>query len=206
MKLKSRKLDFYNLPTEQVAKDLIGDILEINLRNSNKPIQVKIVETEAYLGLEDPACHTFGGKKTPRTASMFLPGGHSYVYFIYGMYHCLNVVTGDESRPEAVLIRALEPVSGEDRMRRLRNPKKRYDLCNGPGKLCLALGIDQKHDGLKLNQKPMRILTPRDKASPKISTSPRIGIGTKHEACFWHLRFFEKDNPWVSKVPSGNPK
>ncbi len=198
------KAEFFDRDTKKVAKDLLGKILRV--QHPGEPeVLCKIVETEAYLGLKDPACHTFGGKRSPRNESMWQKAGTSYVYFIYGMYHCLNFVTRSESEPEAVLIRALEPLSGQDLIKKRRKSKKEIEWTNGPGKLCLALNIDKKHDGLNIEKKPIQVLSGDEIASKYIVSSPRIGIGTKHDACFWKLRFFIKDNPWVSKVPSGNP-
>ncbi len=191
--------EFYFQPTKTVAQKLLGCRLVFEPRRGQRLVG-KIVETEAYLGSEDPACHSFGGRRTKRVQSMYLPGGHAYVYFIYGMYHCFNVVTGTVDQPDAVLIRAVEPEEGLKFMERNRPVQRKVDLTNGPGKLCLAFGIDQRQDGLSLLKSPLMIL-PREEeiSSRQISKGPRIGIGTHHEACYWPLRFWIKMNPYVSR-------
>ena len=164
-----------------------------------------IVETEAYLGLNDPACHSSHGKVTRRTETFYLDGGHSYVYLIYGMHHCFNIVTGTVKKPEAVLIRAVEPLDGVKKMRLARSKVKRdivdTDLCNGPGKLCQAMQITCKQNGLNLLDNQIFI----EKTLPKISATsirsgPRVGIGYAGEAVNWPLRFSIDGNPFVSKA------
>jgi len=133
---KSLAEDFYCRETVSVARELLGQVL-VRVLPDGLSLFGQIVETEAYLGLEDPACHSFGGRLSPRTQTLYLRGGYSYVYFIYGMYHCFNVVTGDENTPEAVLIRAVQPLEGLEAMWRVRSKaQKDRDLCSGPGKLC----------------------------------------------------------------------
>lgn len=187
--------DFYFQKTEDVAKKLLGKVLYFE--NEDKKIfSGRIVETEAYTGIEDPAAHTFGDRRTERTKSMYLEGGHSYVYFIYGMYYCLNFVTR-KSDPEAVLIRALEPVhhSGE-------KPRKKDLHTNGPGKLCKYFGITKKQDGLKLWKKRSGLWVEDDGFKVKtkqIVSAPRVGVDYAGAAAAWPLRFYLKDSFWVSR-------
>lgn len=180
---------FYQRKTETVAKDLLGKVL--CFRNpKNQILKGRIVEVEAYLGLEDPACHTFQGRRTDRVRSMYLPGGHSYIYMIYGLHHCLNVVTRSEEHPEAVLIRALEPMEPAD----LKT--------NGPGRLCAAWGLTKKQDGLALFQPESPLWIEDDGFQLKKSDTvkaTRIGVEYAKEAALWPLRFFIKGNPYVSR-------
>src|SRR5262252_4056035 len=129
----------------EVARDLLGKKLVIPNRNGSRVAGI-IVETEAYRGPEDRASHAYGGRRTNRTETMYGIGGTAYVYFVYGMYNQFNVVTNIEDNPHAVLVRALEPVEGLDAMRRRRKGRSEYELTSGPGRLCLALGIDRGLD------------------------------------------------------------
>lgn len=192
--------DFYFQNTTTVAKKLLGKIL-CHKNNRGKIIKGRIVETEAYLGVEDPACHTFGDRRTNRTRSMYLDGGHSYIYFIYGMYHCLNVVTRTSAHPEAVLIRAIEPLPANKKSPSLPQPKEKKLLTNGPGKLCRFLELDKTHDGLELWRKNSGLWieeAPQIKRSELIK-KPRIGVDYAGFAALWPLRFYIRDNPYVSK-------
>lgn len=152
-----------------------------------------ITETEAYLGIGDPACHTFGGRQTLRTASMYLEGGHAYVYFTYGMHFCFNVVTRTPRDPEAVLIRALLPQEGIETMakhRRATTSKSLAALTDGPAKLCQALGIDRSLDGVSLQSDPLFIEKSDLKVKPlAIISSPRVGVDYAQDAALWPLRF-----------------
>ena len=134
--------DFFARPTLTVAQELLGKVLVRDI--DGQRLSGRIVETEAYIGPDDTACHASKGR-TPRTEVMFGPGGFAYVYFIYGMYHMLNFITEQEDFPAAVLIRAIEPLEGVEHMRTHRNnPMPEANLTNGPGKLCQALG---EHNG-----------------------------------------------------------
>jgi len=177
---------FFNQPTVDLARALLGKILVFG------DLQGIIVETEAYLYRNDPGCHASRGQ-TVRNAPMFGPAGHAYVYLIYGMYHCLNIVSGKKGEGEAVLIRALEPVRGIPLMQKRRKTKKIENLCNGPGKLTQAFGITRKHNNLSLLEGDLRVLNSRVK--PKICTSGRVGLSTGKEL---ELRFFIKENRFVS--------
>jgi DNA-3-methyladenine glycosylase len=188
--------EFYDRDTEQVARDLLGAILECTTPEGTAA--GRIVETEAYLGEHDLACHAAAGR-TSRTAPLYGPPGIAYVYFIYGMYWCFNAVTRAEHEPSAVLVRAIEPVSGVDLMRR-RRPKARrdIDLTNGPGKLCLALGIDAALNSKPLDRPPVLIRSGESVPDGAVSVTPRIGIT---QSADWPLRWFVTDSPYVSKTP-----
>jgi DNA-3-methyladenine glycosylase len=178
---------FFNQPTVNLAKALLGKILVFG------DLSGVIVETEAYLYKDDPGCHANRGQ-TRRNEPMFGPAGHAYVYLIYGMYHCLNIVSGKEGEGEAVLIRALEPLNGIPLMQKRRKTKKIENLCNGPGKLTQAFAITLKHNNLSLLEGDLRIYNSRSK--PVICTSRRIGLSAGKEL---ELRFYIKGNRFVSK-------
>lgn len=188
---------FYQRDTETVAKELLGKKLVHCI--GNQRISGIITETEAYLGLKDKACHTYGGRKTDKTRSMYLHGGHAYVYFIYGKYFCFNVVTLTDQHPEAVLIRALEPLESIDTMKQFRKKDKIKELTTGPGKLCQALGINKSHDGLSLTHSEITIEEHLTITESQIVAKPRIGIHYAQEAKDWPLRFYIKDNLFISK-------
>lgn len=157
----------------------------------------RIVETEAYLGPEDPAAHSFGGKPTPRTTVMYGDPGFSYIYFIYGMHFCFNVVTMPNGTPEAVLIRALEPLEGV----------RPESLANGPGKLCAALKLDKGQNALDLCRgQTVWIEAPNSQEKFTIVEGPRVGIGNTHDAVHWPLRFGIARHPALSKVKFPNYK
>ena len=177
---------FFNRPAIELAKALLGKQLVFGKTRGI------IVETEAYLYRDDPGCHASRGP-TQRNAPMFGPAGYTYVYLIYGMYHCLNIVSGKEGEGEAVLIRALEPVQGIELMQNRRKTKKIENLCNGPGKLTQAFGITLKHNNLSLIDGPIQIYNNRIK--PEIVTSTRIGLTTGKDL---ELRFYIKGNRFVS--------
>jgi DNA-3-methyladenine glycosylase len=181
---------FFARSVHEVAPDLIGVTLLVD------GVGGRIVEVEAY-DQEDPASHGYRGR-TPRTASMFGPAGHAYVYRSYGIHWCLNLVCGDEGVPEAALIRALEPTAGIDEQQRRRRTDDLRALCSGPGKLCQALGVSREHDGLPLDRPPFRL---RERTEiPEIVTAPRIGI-TRATELSW--RYLEEGSPYVSR---GRPR
>ncbi len=161
-----------------------------------------IVEAEAYLGAEDRAAHTFGGRRTRRNESMYREGGHAYVYFTYGMHHCLNVVCGKQDEGVAVLIRAVEPTKGIERMRLCR-PRARgvYDLCSGPGKVCASLSIDLTFNGVDLRSSDelfIERVRSRAISSKLIGRTPRIGVSYAGDWAARPLRMFIRGNPHVS--------
>lgn len=184
--------DFYQRDTKKVARELLGKVL-FHRRGGVLTAGV-ITETEAYLGIKDSACHTYRGRRTTRVASMYKMGGHAYVYLIYGLHFCFNVVTKDEEHPEAVLIRALEPYEGIETMRKRRHLVRDRDLCSGPGKLCQALAIDRACDGLSLMGSELWIAENPTPSKFKIVVGPRVGVDYAIEpvsrpARDWPLRF-----------------
>lgn len=191
---------FYRRSAELVARELLGRYLVRDLDGSR--LVLRIVETEAYLGAEDRASHAWGGRRTRRTSALFRAGGFAYVYLVYGMYHCLNAVTGNKADGGAVLIRAGEAVEGDDFMkthRSLTREPRPGDLAGGPGKLCQALAIDGGMNGTPLFRGPLRVTTGREVADSRISIGPRVGIDYAGEAAAWPLRFCELDNGEVSR-------
>lgn len=192
---------FYARATEVVARELLGCVLEC--QTSAGIASGRIVETEAYLGEHDLACHAAAGR-TRRTEPLYGPPGTAYVYFIYGVHWCFNAVTRAEGEPSAVLIRAVEPLSGLDLMRQRRPAARRdHDLTNGPGKLCAALGIGPEHNTLPLDTSPVRIRRGAGVNDADVVITPRIGIT---QCADWPLRWFVADNPWVSRTPKHFPR
>lgn len=189
--------DFYDRDTEIVSRELLGAVLECDT-DAGRASGV-IVETEAYVGEHDAACHAAAGR-TRRTEPLYGPPGNAYVYFIYGMHWCINAVTRAEGLPSAVLIRALEPLEGLELMRQ-RRPRARSDrdLTNGPGKLCAALGVDSRMNGLSLQRRPVVIRAGEPVADSDVAITPRIGISVAAE---WPLRYFVRDSPFVSRAPA----
>jgi DNA-3-methyladenine glycosylase len=158
--------EFFARPVHEVAPELIGVTVLVD------GVGGRIVELEAY-DQDDPASHSFRGR-TARTASMFGPTGHTYVYRSYGVHWCLNLVCGEEGRAEAALVRALEPTRGLEAMRERRGVEAERALCSGPGKLCQALAITRVHDGLPLDEPPFQLLA--RESEPELAVGPRIGI------------------------------
>ena len=188
---------FYSRSALEVASNLLGKVLVRRLNRRN--LAGKIVETEAYAGPHDLACHASKGH-TPRTAVMFGEAGHAYVYMIYGFHFCLNVVTERVGYPAAVLIRAVEPLENIEIMRRLRgNPKKDTDIGSGPGKLCKAMSIDKKLNGEDLLGRTLWI-EERNLSPGTILTSPRVGVDYAGEYKDKPWRFYVEESPHVSRV------
>mgnify|MGYP006274847535 CR=1 FL=1 len=189
LKQKPLKIDFYDRPTLDVARDLIG--CTIVRQTDAGVLKARIVETEAYVGEGDKACHASKGM-TPRTRVMFGSAGVAYVYLIYGMYHCLNFVTEREGFPAAVLIRGLEPVAGFDAVLRGMTPAKKKMYLNGPGRLCRALGITRELNGLDVTcDGPLFVLS-REKDPGTIIQTPRIGVDYAGEDALLPWRFVSK--------------
>jgi len=166
---------FYARPAVAVARAVLGRLL---VRETGEGIAAGwIVEVEAYEGARDPASHAFRGR-TARNAVMFGPPGHAYVYFTYGMHHCLNLVTGPAGRASAVLVRALAPARGEDLMRARRGVEAAERLARGPGCVAQALGLDRSHDGVDLTRRPGLWLSdrPARRGGFRVAAGPRIGI------------------------------
>ena len=186
---------FYERDTEQVARDLLGAV--VRCTTSHGVASGRIVETEAYLGEHDLACHAAAGL-TARTRWLYGPPGTAYVYFIYGVHWCFNAVTRSVGSPSAVLVRALEPVEGVELMRERRGAARDRDLANGPGKLCAALGITGEMNGLPLRGSAIEIVRGEPVPDARVAVTPRIGI-TK--CADWPLRWLVADSPWVSRTP-----
>lgn len=173
-----------------MARDLLGKILV--RESAGGVVAVRLTEVEAYLGVDDPACHTFGGRRTPRTETMWGEAGRAYIYLIYGIHNCLNVVTVGEGAPEAVLIRGAEPIVGLDEIRRRRGSRVfPRNLLNGPGKLCQALDLTRREDGLDLcDSSGVLSLRTDGRTIPEgeVERQPRVGIDYAGEAAAWPLR------------------
>ncbi|MFP4021921.1 MAG: DNA-3-methyladenine glycosylase [Halanaerobium sp.] len=195
------KLDynFYQKDAVSTAKNLLGKIIVRKI--NDEKIMVRIVDTEAYNGVEDKASHAYGYKKTKRTKTMFARGGLAYIYLIYGMYHCFNIVTAEEDNPHAVLIRAVEPVKGLELIRDNRKikSKKIEDLTNGPGKLSEALKIDRSLNGIDLVKNNNLYLLDNNDQNFKIKAAPRVNIDYAEEYKDKKWRFYIKGNKFISK-------
>jgi DNA-3-methyladenine glycosylase len=188
---------FYSRPALDCASDLIGKVLVRRL--GRRRLSGRIVETEAYAGPHDLACHASKGH-TPRTSVMFGPPGFAYVYMIYGFYFCLNVVTEPLGYPAAVLIRAVEPLENVELMRELRNnPQRENNVASGPGKLCMAMSIDKQLNGADLLGTTIWIEDRKLDPGP-IRTSPRVGVDYAGEYKDKPWRFYVDGNPHVSRV------
>ena len=184
-------LAFYNRDAREVAQDLIGKILVRQTRNIT--LRVRICEVESYLGEFDQASHAYRGR-TPRNSVMFGPFGHLYVYLTYGMHYCANIVTGEEGVPQAVLLRAAQPLEGIAVMEANRQVKDLLNLCSGPAKLAQALAIGKLDNGTVLTGG--QIWLEDDGMRTPIASSPRIGISRSTEA-LW--RFYIPGSAFVSK-------
>lgn len=185
---------FYARDTVEVARDVLGKKLIRVL--AGQQLEAIIVETEAYRHADDPASHAYRGK-TKRTEVMFGPVGHAYVYFIYGNWYCLNVVARDHDQPAgAVLIRAVEPLTGIAFMQKKRNTQSLTLLTNGPGKLTQALQITKRQNGIDMTKKGQLYITDTGKQDLQIAKTGRIGISQARDM---HWRFYIQGNPWVSR-------
>ncbi len=192
---------FFRRDTLIVAPSLLGQFLVRRL--AGQILAGRIVEVEAYVGLHDTASHASRGQ-TARNAVMFGAPGYAYVYLIYGMYHCLNVVTEEEGYPAAILIRAIEPVIGIEAMRNLRGSVEDHQISNGPGKLCQALAIDRRLNGQDLTSSGNLFIAAGDGTTPHdICTSPRIGVRGDNKALQAPWRFFFCDSASLSRKNSG---
>jgi len=185
---------FFRRSTPEVARALLGCLL-VHDAPEGRAVG-RIVESEAYLAVGDPASHSHRGP-TARNAAMFARAGTAYVYLIYGLHLCLNVVTARAGVGEAVLLRALEPLEGLELMAARRGTARRSELCSGPGKLAQALGVTRAHDGTDLRAGSLRLLPPAPAgAAPPVAVRPRVGIT---RAAGLELRFFLADCPFVSR-------
>ncbi|MEI7656702.1 MAG: DNA-3-methyladenine glycosylase [Phycisphaerae bacterium] len=192
--------DHFTLSAAALAPRLLGCTL-VRLLPGGERLAGVIVETEAYVGVQDRASHAFGGRRTPRNESMYAEPGTCYVYFTYGMHHCVNVVCSKRDDPQAVLIRALEPVEGIDLMRRRRGGKPPGSCCSGPGKLCVAMAIDRSLDGLDLAAGESLWIEDRRGEMPPVRTAARVGIGDKGVWTRRRLRWLVRGHPHVSVGP-----
>lgn len=194
---------FYNRDALIVGKALLGKVLVHEI--DGEKVSAKIVETEAYMGIGDKAAHFYGGKRTPRIEIIYGGPGFAYVYLIYGMYHCFNIVTSEKGDPQAVLIRAVQPVDGLEQMAQHRfakpyhqlNKNQIVGLTNGPGKLCQALAIDKRLNAEDLCGSRLYIEEGENESVP-IVTTKRVGIDYAEEAKDYLWRFYIEGNPYVS--------
>jgi DNA-3-methyladenine glycosylase len=187
--------DFYSKEIVATAKNLLGKIL---VYETPEGITAgRIVETEAYLGPEDQAAHSSGGRRTARNDAMYGEKGHAYVYFIYGLYFCLNVTAGEVTgKPEAVLLRALEPIEGQELMAKRRGIN--INLTNGPSRLCMAMGINKSHNRSDLTSLPLYIKDATPIESSEIIETKRIGVDYAGEWKNKPLRFYINSSSFVS--------
>ena len=190
------KKDFYKVSALELAPKLLG----LNLVHNTKEgiTKGKIVEVEAYMGTRDKAAHAYSGIPTKRTKPMFGEAGHSYVYLIYGMYYCMNVVANKVGKAEAVLIRALEPIEGIELMNNRREGKVLKQLCSGPGKLCIAMGINKANNEMDLSGNQLYIEDPKEKEEFVVEKSKRINIDYAQEAKDYLWRYTIKDSKFLS--------
>ncbi len=178
---------FYQRDILTVARELLGKTLVHQTEEGTTA--GRIVEVEAYCGPEDKGAHSYGGRKTPRNEVMYGEKGHAYVYLIYGLYNCINITAGDmPGKPEAVLIRALEPISGQELIVKRRGAKaKLTNLTNGPGRLCMAMGITRQQNKADITMPPLYVEDTLNVPANEVVEKPRIGIDYADE---W------KDKPW----------
>jgi len=201
LKFQIVKRDFYTrADTLRVARELLGKRLVVPAAGGAR-VSGRVVEVEAYLGVEDRAAHSYGGRRTRRTETMYATGGTAYVFFVYGMHHQFNVVTGPAGLPHAVLVRAVEPEEGVELMWERRRVSKERELTSGPGKLCRALGIDLTFDGEDLTAGGRVWLeeTGETYRPEQIASGPRIGVAYAAEDALKPWRFWVKDNEYVSR-------
>lgn len=183
----------------RIARDLLGKLLVVPTRDGER-VTGMIVETEAYLGEIDKAAHSYGGRRTARNEITYAEGGHVYVFFVYGMYYQLNLVTGSADHPHVVLIRAVEPVEGIELMRERRGEMKEKNLTSGPGKLCIAFGIDKRLNGEALLGKRIWVEEYRNFKESEIAVGPRVGIDYAEEFAQMPWRFSVTGNEFVSRT------
>ncbi|SEP32253.1 DNA-3-methyladenine glycosylase [Propionispora vibrioides] len=201
--MKKLTREFYNRDSVIVARELLGKVLVHEVEGQK--VAAKIVEAEAYMGIEDRAAHSYGGKRTPRVEVMYGDPGFSYIFIIYGMHYCFNIVTREKGTPQAVLLRAAEPLQGIEQMAQTRYKKpygqltksQRKGLTNGPGKLCKALSINKNFNGMDLCGDELYI----EEGEPQefnIITTTRVGIDYAGEAREYPWRFYIEGNEYVS--------
>lgn len=183
----------------EISKNLLGKVIVTDI--DDQLTVSRIVETEAYQGSMDRACHAYQNRKTARTAVMFKGGGRSYVYLCYGLHHLFNIVTHGEGEANAVLVRAVEPIYGQDSMELRRKMKNRINLTNGPGKMSKALGITKRFNDIKLYEPGAAILIAEERGyrPGEIVQTTRIGVDYAEEDALLPWRFYIRDNLFVSK-------
>jgi len=191
-----RSKAFFQHSAEYVGKNILGDYLFLRVRK--RTLIGKIVETEGYLGLEDDASHSFGGKVTSRNQIMYQPGGVVYVYLIYGKFYCFNIVVSKKNDPQAVFIRAIEPLEGIDVMKKNRGMNEAGKLTNGPCRWTMAFGINKSFLGRDITSDEISIIRNSRKNFDIVSTK-RVGVDYAVNSKNLPLRFYIKDNPFVSK-------
>jgi DNA-3-methyladenine glycosylase len=205
--MKKLSREFYTRDdTLQIAQDLLGKLLVVPTAASER-VSGMIVETEAYLGATDKAAHSYGNRRTARTETMFAVGGTAYIFFIYGMYFQFNVVVGAIDTPHAILIRGVEPVESIEMMRERRNIKSKNpnqktldkNLTSGPGKLCIALGIDKSFNNEDLLGEKVWLEDFKTFSTEEIASGKRIGIDYAEEFVEKPWRFWVKENLFVSR-------
>lgn len=187
-------VSFFARPADVVARELLGAVMVSH--QGGAVTAGRIVETEAYLGHDDPAAHGYLGRKNERNAAIFGPPASWYVYLSYGMHWCANLVCAQEGEAAAVLIRALEPLDGLETMRTRRRGVADHQLCSGPGKLCQALGITRSLDGRMMAAAPVTVHRGRLDEADVVAATPRIGIT---RAADWPLRFVLQGSRWASR-------
>ena len=204
-KLMILQQEFYKRDCITVSKELLGKVLVRKI--NGRIIKSRIIETEAYIGMIDKASHAYLGKRTERTEPLFHEGGISYVYFIYGLYHCFNIIADKEDYPAGALIRAVEPLNEFDYLAQKRFKKdfnelskaQIKNLTNGPSKLCMALDITKEENFVKLYEAGNLYVEDSDYKPAEIVETTRVGIDYAEEAIDFPWRFYIKDNLYISK-------
>ncbi|MFH1504052.1 MAG: DNA-3-methyladenine glycosylase [Candidatus Omnitrophota bacterium] len=191
-----RNKSFFRCGAQSAAKELLGDYLV--LKDKKITLAGRIVETEGYIGIEDDASHSFGGRRTKRNQTMYNEGGCVYAYFIYGKFWCFNVVTSKKDDPQAVLIRAIEPVEGLEVMKERRGPKGAKNLTNGPCRWTQAFAIDKAYEGRDITCDELFISRGLNKKFDIVETT-RVGIDYAVNSKDWLLRFYIKGSSFISK-------
>ncbi len=192
------KRDFFCKDPITLAKKLLGKILVRIIEG--KMLTGKIVETESYLGVDDPACHAYRGKITSKNKILYQEPGRVYIYSIYGSYFCFNIVANKKGIPASAFIRAIEPLEGIELMKEFRKTENIKILCNGPAKLCQAFNINKEFYGedLVISQR-LFIVDNEEIPEDRIIKTTRVNIDYAQEAKFWKLRFYIKENKFISK-------
>ena len=192
---------FYARDALSLARALLGQVLVHDSPDGRTA--GRIVEVEAYRGPADRAAHSYGGRRTPRNEVMYGTAGHAYVYFVYGMHYCVNVVAAKSGAPEAVLVRALEPIDGVDLMRRRRGlgaAVGAHQLCRGPGNVCRAMGIDRRLNGADLLADTLYVRPARRTAQSEVVHAERVGVDYAGADARLPWRLYELDNRAVSRL------